>query len=144
MPIKFRARNRRSVRGVVRGVLAAITETGETQVDFPMNVTGLPVPACSTVPVRAVDVGREAVLMFEDGDLSRPILLGFVETPGAAKIAEVDAEQITIRADREIVLRCGEASITLTQAGKVIIRGAYVASRSSGVNRVKGASVQIN
>ena len=41
-------------------------------------------------------------------------------------------------------LRCGKASITLTRAGKVLIRGAYLLSRSSGVNRIKGGSVQIN
>jgi hypothetical protein len=57
---------------------------------------------------------------------------------------EVDGERIVFRADRELVLRCGEASITLTRAGKVIIRGTYLLSRSSGVNRIKGGSVQIN
>jgi len=56
----------------------------------------------------------------------------------------VDGEQVTITGDREIVLRCGEASIVLTKAGKVIIRGAYVVTRSSGANRIKGASVHIN
>ena len=30
------------------------------------------------------------------------------------------------------------------RAGKVLIRGAYLLSRSSGVNRIKGGSVQIN
>ena len=44
----------------------------------------------------------------------------------------------------QIVLRCGEASITLTRAGKVLIRGAYVLSRSSGTNRIQGGSVEIN
>jgi hypothetical protein len=42
------------------------------------------------------------------------------------------------------VLRCGQASVTLTKAGKVLIRGTYVSSRSSGVNRIKGGSVQLN
>ena len=36
------------------------------------------------------------------------------------------------------------SGITLTRAGKVLITGGYVSSRSKGVNRVKGASVQIN
>ena len=42
------------------------------------------------------------------------------------------------------MLRCGKASITLTREGKVLIKGAYLSSRSSGVNRIKGGSVQIN
>jgi hypothetical protein len=41
-------------------------------------------------------------------------------------------------------LQCGKASITLTRAGKVLINGAYVSSRSSGVNRLKGGSIQLN
>ncbi len=55
-----------------------------------------------------------------------------------------DGERVTVTAEREIEFRCGKASITLTRAGKVIIRGAYLLSRSSGVNRIKGGSVQIN
>jgi hypothetical protein len=55
-----------------------------------------------------------------------------------------DGEQFVIRAKARLVLRCGKASITLTRAGKVLIKGAYVSSRASGVNRVKGGSVQLN
>jgi hypothetical protein len=49
-----------------------------------------------------------------------------------------------VQAAEELVLRCGDASITLTRAGKIILRGTYLLSRSSGVNRIKGGSVQIN
>jgi hypothetical protein len=41
-------------------------------------------------------------------------------------------------------LRCGESSIVLTRAGKVLIKGNYVLSRSRGANRIKGAYVDIN
>lgn len=53
-------------------------------------------------------------------------------------------ERLVLTADREIVLQVGKASITLTKAGKIILRGTYVVSRSSGVNKIKGGSVQIN
>jgi hypothetical protein len=49
-----------------------------------------------------------------------------------------------IEAEREIILKCGEASITLTRAGKVIIRGNYILSRSTGYNKIKGAAIDIN
>lgn len=58
--------------------------------------------------------------------------------------ALVDGEKVVIEGSREIVLKCGEASITLTAAGKVLIKGKYVLSRSSGVNRIQGGSVQVN
>ena len=86
--------------------------------------------------------------------------VSFVEVPAEAKEAasETDAasepveraadaaipERLELTAEREIVLRVGDASITLTRAGKIILRGTYVLSRSSGVNRIKGGSVQIN
>ncbi len=49
-----------------------------------------------------------------------------------------------VNAKEQLVLRCGKASITLTRAGKILIKGSYVLSRSSGVNRIKGGSVQLN
>lgn len=53
-------------------------------------------------------------------------------------------ERLELTAEKEIVLRVGDASITLTRAGKIVLRGTYVLSRSSGVNKIKGGSVQIN
>ncbi len=96
--------------------------------------------------------------MFEGGDAAKAIVVGLIQAlpsaqPDAAPAApperpaveaRLDGERIVLSADREIVLRCGEASITLTRAGKILLRGAYLLSRSSGVNRIKGGSVQIN
>lgn len=53
-------------------------------------------------------------------------------------------EHLVISAAEQITLQCGESSITLTAAGKIILRGKYIVSRSSGVQRIKGGSVQIN
>ena len=61
---------------------------------------------------------------------------------GIAREDELVDDQVV--ADEEIVLSCGESSITLTRAGKILIRGKYVLSRSSGVNRIKGGSIQLN
>lgn len=58
--------------------------------------------------------------------------------------AEVDGRRQVIEAEQQIVLRCGEASITLTKAGKIILRGKHLVSRSSGVNRILGGSIQMN
>lgn len=58
--------------------------------------------------------------------------------------ARVDGKRVEIEAADEIVLRCGQASIVLRRNGRVIIRGTYVETRSRGVNRIKGSSVEIN
>ena len=90
--------------------------------------------------------------MFEDGDPRLPIVLGHLAhkdanlTGAQSGQVEVDAdgERLLVSAQEQLVLRCGKASITLTKAGKVLIQGTFVSSRSSGVNRIKGGSVQLN
>lgn len=112
------------------------------------------VVARSTVPLDATQPGCVLVLVFEEGDVRRPIVVGVLQdnrqptartdTPPRSIAVQADDERVVIAADREIVLCCGDSSITLTKAGKVLIQGTYVSSRSSGVNRIKGGSVQIN
>ena len=63
--------------------------------------------------------------------------------PEAADIDQAPEELVVI-ATKQLTFRCGESSITLTAAGKIILRGKYIVSRSSGVQRIKGGSVQIN
>ena len=57
---------------------------------------------------------------------------------------KADNDRFVVSAEREIVLQCGDASITLTRAGKVLIRGNYVLSQATGYNRIKGAAIDIN
>jgi hypothetical protein len=44
----------------------------------------------------------------------------------------------------EVVLRCGQGSITLRADGKIVIKGTQLVSRASDTNKIRGASVQIN
>jgi len=55
-----------------------------------------------------------------------------------------DKTTIELTADTKLVLRCGEGSISIGEDGTIIIKGARILSRSKGVNKIKGASVQIN
>jgi hypothetical protein len=133
---------------VLVGRLAVLAESGGPLVDFPGNSSTKPVAALSILALDKSTVGREVVLMFEEGDPRRPVVMGLVEDRGAKRRPPVelllDKKSFVFTAEHEIVLRCGKASITLTRAGKVLIRGAYILNRSSGVNRIKGGSVQIN
>jgi hypothetical protein len=118
-------------------------------VDFPGNPSGHAHSALATVPLGAKEIGKSVVLVFEHGDAARPIIVGVLQTPDLpAPVApvevEVDGHTVTVAACQELVLRCGKASITLTRAGKILLRGTYLLSRSSGVNSIKGGSVQIN
>jgi hypothetical protein len=132
---------------------------GFTMAEHPLlsGVPGLPmeiVPARSTCPLHYEDIGRNVLVLFEHGDARRPIVVGVLREPSSAMqgngsppdlvSVQRDDDRLVLTADREIVLRCGGASITLTRAGKVILRGEYVLSKSEGVNRIVGGSVQIN
>jgi hypothetical protein len=136
-----------SANYVVIGAIKELNARGEPLVEFRANASGGPLRARTILPIRANDISRQAVMMFEEGDLTRPIILGLLYGEHGAERGvnvEVDGERLVLTASREIVLRCGEASVTLTRAGKVLIQGEYVVTRSKGVNRIKGASVQIN
>jgi Domain of unknown function (DUF6484) len=139
--------------GVVIGLLMGFDATGAPLVVYPGNPSAEAVPARTTARLSSADVGGEVALLFEDGELARPLVIGRILHPerDAAPAprrepapAQSDGERVELTAAREIVLRCGKASITLTRAGKILLRGAYIFSRSTGVNKIKGGSVQLN
>src|SRR5258708_1936778 len=134
---------------IVIGILDGFDADGRPLVDYPGNAAGAPLPALTTALYGAEAVGRQVALLFAEGDGARPVRGGGVRrrgerVPGGARLAELDGERLVLKAKQEIVLECGHASITLTSAGKVLIRGASLSSRSSGAHRIKGASVEIN
>ena len=115
---------------------------------------GRVIAARATLPLRREMIGAEVVALFDGGDRERPIIIGVLQSPevvskpmdSSARHLTVDADddRFVVTAEREIVLRCGDSSITLTRSGKVIIKGSYILSRSTGYNKIKGAAIDIN
>ena len=138
----------RRIEGVVIGKFTGTDPAGVPLIDVPLPGFVEPVPARSTVALEAYAVGREVAILFEEGRPERALVVGLIHdaSPHGRTRTEVetDGERLVLSAEREIVIRCGKASITLTRAGKVLVRGAYLSSRSSGVNRIKGGSIQLN
>jgi hypothetical protein len=133
--------------GVVIGVLMGFGGGGAPLVVFPGNPAETAIEARAACVLGPEDVGREVALLFENGDPLRPLVMGRLLRPGEpARTVEVrrDRERIELTAENEIMLRCGKASIVLTREGKVLIRGAYISSRSTGPNKIKGGSVHLN
>jgi uncharacterized protein DUF6484 len=142
----------RRIHGVRVGLLVGMRDDCSTPlIVYSGQPDSAALPARTTVDLHGAHIGRDVVLMFEDGDPRRPLVLGCLrqqaaplpESPGNVEV-DTDGERLLVCAKEQLVLRCGKASITLTKAGKILIQGAYVSSRSSGVNRIKGGSVQLN
>lgn len=172
---------------IVLGSLVAIDAQGLPLVSYPQCPDGIARPAITTAGISQADVGRQVALLFANGDLAKPIMIGLIYSPlyqmldnfmlssTSAPASSVNADQqvfedvslvsaekhsvlaglptdnvrvdgkrVVIEGEEEVVLMCGESSITLKQNGKIVIRGKYLLSRASGVNRILGGSVEVN
>lgn len=141
------------IPNVVIGELLALADDGMTPLVRYLGQPGSSaIAARSSVDLQGPHIGQSVLLVFERGDPLRPVVIGVLRGatgwPDADKPAQVDVDvdgqRMIVSAKEQLVLRCGKASITLTKAGKVLIEGSYVLSRSTGVNRIKGGSVQLN
>lgn len=139
--------------GVELRELVALTDEGRTPmlVD-PAAPDAVAARALSVVDLHETHIGCRVVVAFEGGDVRRPIVMGVLvgertwpaaEKPTAVQVT-ADDQRVVVNAKSQLVLRCGKASITLTAAGKVLLEGSYILSRSKGINRLKGGSVQLN
>lgn len=153
---------------VVIGEITGIDSQGQPLVTYPHNPIVRPQTALTTVGITAAHIGRKVVLLFAKGDFRSPVIMGLIHNPLQELIVSysnrenaqsetaldekplkvddltVDGRRIVLEGREEVVIKCGEASITLTKAGKILIHGNYVLTRSSGVNRIMGGSVQVN
>lgn len=108
--------------------------------------------AASLERLRQVISAQQSVLLLvEERAPERPIIIGFVEdrarpeaNPPQVVEADVDGKRVRIVGKDEVVLECGNASITLRRNGRVVIKGDYVETHSEGTNRIKGGQVRIN
>jgi hypothetical protein len=139
----------RKMGDLVTGILAGFSEQGNPLVNFPGNPLREPVAALFTSAFFSAQIGDDVVLMFEDCDPLKPVILGFLRPKPANTIFdalsfEIDGRRIIFNAKTDFVIRCGEASVTLTPSGKIIISGEYIVSESKGLNHIKGGKIKLN
>jgi len=107
------------------GILIGLDPSGEPVVDFPGNTVREGAAARSTVDVGQAPVGSEVVLLFENGETDKPIVVGVISRQGTRRRVrqrslqvDIDGQKMILTAAREITLRCGESSLTLTRAAR--------------------------
>ncbi len=103
--------------------------------------------------VRAARRRRRALVVRTADATPRWLLVGLVRerlsakaiTARAGKLeSEIEGETLRITAERDLELRCGQASITLRRDGRIVLNGTNVLSASRGPNRIKGATIALN
>lgn len=143
--------------GLCVGRVVHVAADGRAWVDFPGNPAG-PVAARTLVAVAdgACAADAAVLLWLAPADPAGPIILGVIADklvrpppaavpgPGAVNAPPHANGSLVFEASREVVLRCGLSSLTLRKDGKVLLKGAAVVTHATGLNRIKGASVQIN
>lgn len=168
-PVAFRriaSGHDRKIHGVLVGTLVGTDRAGQLLVAFAgapgAQVVARVATADPELAAPAQLAGRKVVLVFEAGDPSLPLILGLVREPLTGEPAPTPAHQaapvigtsgqplrvngqsVLLEGQQEIVLRCGQGSITLRADGSIVVKGTRLVSRASEVNKIRGASVQIN
>ncbi len=57
---------------------------------------------------------------------------------------KIDPKQLNLKAVESIELTCGESMLSMDKNGKIVLRGADITTRSSGPNKIKGATIRLN
>jgi hypothetical protein len=142
--VELAQRRLEPVRGQRIGRIAGWSPGEGALIDYPGNPHG-PIAACALSPLegrrlqQAAESHLEVLLSFDTERSDRPIIVGLIAPRPAAVAAvdtahddaqpalrevTVDGRRVVLEAKDEIVLKCGEASITLRRNGRVVIRGA--------------------
>lgn len=158
---------------IIIGIFSGLNEEGQALVNYQENTLTEPVIAISTVALNHQQSGRQVALLFANGNPEKPVIMGLIHSPldeiienfelvaektetvtNSAVNTEIakhpaddvylDGKRVVLEGKEEVVFKCGDASITLTRTGKILIRGKYLLNRSTGVNRIMGGSVQVN
>jgi hypothetical protein len=133
---------------VARGVILELHEEGEILVevaaDPPLRLL-CDFLQTSDTPSLVLQPGQRVLVCLPRNLEEKGCVLGRIGTYVAPEPAEPpDTDRVLVEADKELVLKCGEASVTLTERGQILIKGKDVVSRASRNQRIKGGSVQIN
>lgn len=134
--------------GVVIGLLLGFRD-GIPLVVFASNPQDHAIPARSLTPLTAEDPGSEVALLFEDGDLGRPLIIGRIIEPvrgdgSGPPMVVSDGETVRISARQRIELRVGRSAIIMEKDGRITIRGQDVVSHAARANRIRGGSIDLN
>lgn len=130
----------------VRATVVALVD-GQAQVRVPGDTRVL--AAESVIELSEADLGETVILGFIGGQVDDPVILGRTHRPRREATSppvelELDGHHVQLSAMRELSLRCGSASITMTADGRVTIKGRQITSQATGAHRIRGGTIKLN
>ncbi|MFK7767236.1 MAG: DUF6484 domain-containing protein [Mariniblastus sp.] len=138
----------RRIDGLLIGSICDVNADGYPVVTIPGVVERA--TAQTVCDVSTIKIGDQCAMMFQAGSPDAPVILGVLQQPVIA-LGSTDPisyqqtdECIEIRSNTEINFHCGEAHFRMTSEGLIELRGNKVVSHSTGLNRIRGASVKLN
>jgi hypothetical protein len=66
---------------IILGMITSIDALGQPKVDFSLNPKKESITAISTLALTSQEVSRQVALLFNQGDLSQPIVMGLIHSP---------------------------------------------------------------
>ncbi len=94
--------------------------------------------ALSVTVLTLQNINALVTLAFDQGDASKPIILGVIQTPALSD------EKVVLKNENGIVLECGDAKIELDADGHILVQGVTIKNQAYGTNHLKGGAVKIN
>lgn len=112
-----------------------------------------------------VALPAKVLVVFEQGDIEKPIITGVIQQPingdgvgvdgqvqpspedqaiRSTRKLTVGGKTLHIGADQDILIECGKSSIRMTRLGKIILKGTDIVSRATRNNKIKGSSINLN
>lgn len=144
------------------GTIVNVTDDGRPMVRFdggPGEPVIARVATADPGPTDGEPAAKIAVLLvLENGNPALPVIVGFVRDRLAARAPdarveiagdrgrsfELNGKALVFEGQEEIVLRCGQGSLTIRANGQIIVKGTRLVSKASETNKIRGASVLIN
>ena len=102
--------------------------------------------------------GLEVALLFENGDLTKPMIISarghliqkILQETMKEELKKIplnvlfNGHHIELDARKDLVLRSGQGKITITNKGVIRIEGVDIEIVSHGENRIKGSRIELN
>jgi len=126
------------------GLISTIEPTAYATVSFTIENRHYNYTAISTVELKPKHIGKKCVIVFNQGNIEKPIVTGLLQQPKPVDSMTDENTPLIIHSESGIIIKCGSSRIELTEDGTINIQGMHINSQAYGPHRIKGGSVKIN